>query len=144
MSNKRYERILKQFLELSDSSEFKEFRQKPSAAIRDQLFIKVKRLCRSVQKEIDSEISESDLTQVFFAILELKAPKIYIAQIVDYLNQEREQRQTFFTNKAVAKIAVALGFTKKHTNRGRAIIWNDLTVERLKKRYVKRDACMDA
>lgn len=143
MTNKKHEQILKQFLEISDSSEFKEFRRTHacSAAIRDKLFIKVKRFCRSVQKEIDSEISESDLHKVFFAILELKAPKIYIAQICDFLNQERKELQPFFTNKAVAKIAVALGFTKKHTNRGRAIIWNDLTVERLKKQYSsKRDA----
>ncbi len=141
MSNKRHERILKQFFELSDSSDFKEFRLKPSAAIRDKLFIKLKRLCRSVQKEIDSEISESDLAQVFFAILEVKAPKIYIAQIVDYLNQDsRKELQPFYSNKAVVKIAVALGFTKKHTNRGTAIVWNGITVERLKRRYGKRDA----
>lgn len=140
MSDKRHERILKQFVEIADSSEFKEFRLKPSAAIRDKLFIKLKRLCRSVQKEIDSEISASDLAQVFFAILKLKAPKIYIAEICGFLNQERKELQPFYSNKAVVKIAVALGFTKKHTTRGTAIIWNGLTVERLKRRYGKRDA----
>lgn len=72
------------------------------------------------------------LEQVFFAILELKAPMIYIRDICDFLNQDRPIRDQY-TNKEVSKLVSVLGFSKKHRMRGTAILYDAATVEKARK-----------
>jgi len=84
--------------------------------------------------------STNVLAETFFAILELKGEYIYVSQICEFLNKERKERQYQYTNKEVSKLASVLGFAKKHTRFGTAIIWNDITVERLKSQYGIEDA----
>jgi len=99
---------------------------------------KWKSLMKYALKEEDKrqrDRSTSDLAVVFFAILELKGEYIYVAQITDLLNQDRELRLDQYTKKTVSQLATVLGFAKKHMRRGTVIIWNDVTVERLTKQY---------
>jgi len=78
--------------------------------------------------------STSDLAEIFFAILELRADTILISEIVVYLNQDRAPKEQF-TNREVSKLVSVVGLGKKHTKRGTAVIWNNDVIERLKNQY---------
>lgn len=61
--------------------------------------------------------------------------EIFVSQLCDYLNRDREQTRDMYTNKQVSKLASVLGFEKKHKMKGTVIMWNDTTIARLQHQY---------
>ncbi|RLG97942.1 hypothetical protein DRO19_05065 [Candidatus Bathyarchaeota archaeon] len=57
---------------------------------------------------------------------------ILVGDIVDTINQELSYKE-YWTNRRVVEVATRLGFRKKRTNRGTAIIYDSRLIERLKK-----------
>ena len=57
---------------------------------------------------------------------------ILVGDIADTINQELSYKEQW-TNRRVVEVATRLGFRKKRTNRGTAIIYDSKLIERLKK-----------
>jgi len=92
----------------------------------------------NIHKRRQDELSVSDEVVVLAAILrcyeegEIERGIILITKIKDILNEDKDIKEYWWTNRRVSAIAQRIGFQKTRRKEGMAIRWDKSVIERLK------------